>query len=230
MAELPMASNLPIEPPPVGLEHSDDLTNLDRAMIREEPRSRGRSSTFGTGFGQFRDRTLVGHIRGTHFEGWPPLGAVPIYVETACGARRESTMRLRVLLSGLGFFVTALLLAWGPVVAHATRTQPRPACTIVGTAGNDGLLGTSHRDVICGLGGNDTIAGGSGNDLLRGGPGNDRIQGDAGNDRLMGGPGSDILFGYDGARDWLNGGPGRDQGYRDRTLDYIVNVESYPGL
>ncbi len=137
-------------------------------------------------------------------------------------------MRLRVLLSGFGFFVTALLLAWGPVVANAAAA--RPACTIVGTAGNDSLLGTSGRNVICGLGGNDIIAGSSGNDVLRGGPGNDRIQGDAGNDRLYGGPGRDTLYGYDGARDWLNGGSGTDQGYRDRTLDIIRYVERYPGL
>jgi Ca2+-binding RTX toxin-like protein len=137
-------------------------------------------------------------------------------------------MRLRVLLSGFGFFVSALLLAWGPVVAHAAAA--RPACTITGTAGADSLLGTSGRNVICGLGGADIIAGLSGNDILRGGPGNDRIQGDAGNDRLLGGPGNDTLYGYDGARDYLDGGRGTDQGYRDRTLDTIKNVERYPGL
>jgi Ca2+-binding RTX toxin-like protein len=137
-------------------------------------------------------------------------------------------MRLRVLLSGFGFFLTALLLAWGPVVANAAAA--RPACTITGTAGPDNLLGTNHRDVICGLGGNDNIAGLNGNDLLRGGSGNDRIQGDAGSDHMLGGPGRDTLYGYDGTRDWLNGGTGVDQGYRDRTLDYISNVENYPGL
>jgi Ca2+-binding RTX toxin-like protein len=137
-------------------------------------------------------------------------------------------MRLRVLLSGLGFILTALLLGWGPVVAEAAAA--RPACTITGTAGADSLLGTSHRDVICGLGGNDILAGLNGDDLLRGGRGNDRIQGDAGHDRLLGGPGRDTLYGYDGARDWLNGGDGVDQGYRDRTLDIISEVENYPGL
>ncbi len=136
-------------------------------------------------------------------------------------------MRLRVLLSGLGFFFTALVIAWGPVAASAHGAV---ACTIKGTNGPDQLLGTSGRDVICGYGGNDILAGLNGNDILKGGAGNDRIQGDAGHDRMFGGPGNDTLHGYDGARDWLDGGPGYDRGYRDRTVDSIKNVERYPGL
>jgi Ca2+-binding RTX toxin-like protein len=139
-------------------------------------------------------------------------------------------MRLRVLLSGLTFFAAALGLAWGPLMAEAhtvsDRTKP---CTIVGTARNDFLMGTAGRDVICGLGGDDRISGIGGDDIVRGGPGNDVLEGGAGRDILRGGTGNDVLHGYDGMHDHLYGGPGTDRGRRDRTLDSIRGVESYPG-
>jgi hypothetical protein len=65
------------------------------------------------------------------------------------------------------------------------------ACTLVGTAGNDGIDGTSQRDVICALDGDDTVRGGGGNDTLGGGPGDDILIGGPGRDRFIGGPGKD---------------------------------------
>jgi Ca2+-binding RTX toxin-like protein len=137
-------------------------------------------------------------------------------------------MRLRVLLSGLTFFATALLLAWGPLAAQAHQVNPWKACTIVGTAGDDFLLGTSGNDVMCGKGGNDTLAGSSGNDILRGGKGNDRLEGGGGSDVLLGQGGNDRFFAYDGTHDHLNGGPGRDSAYRDRLVDRVSLVELFP--
>jgi hypothetical protein len=144
--------------------------------------------------------------------------------------RKEIAMRLRVLLSGLTFFAAALGLAWGPLMAeaHTVNDRVRP-CTIVGTPGDDVLMGTSGNDVICGKGGNDTISGIGGDDIVRGGPGNDVLEGGAGRDIIRGGTGNDRLYAYDGAHDHIYGGRGYDSGRRDRTLDTIRGVESYPG-
>jgi Ca2+-binding RTX toxin-like protein len=136
-------------------------------------------------------------------------------------------MRLRVLLSGLTFIGASLAIAWAPLVAHAHKVNAYKPCTIIGTAGDDGLLGTSRADVICGLGGNDTISGASGDDIIRGGAGNDRIQGDFGRDVMMGGPGNDFLYGYDGAHDHMNGGTGYDTARRNPGLDYTTQIERY---
>jgi len=139
-------------------------------------------------------------------------------------------MRLRVLLSGLTFFGAALGLAWGPLMAeaHIVNDRAKP-CTIVGTPGDDFLAGTPGNDVICGKGGNDTLTGVGGNDIVRGGPGNDVLEGGTGRDILRGGDGNDRLYAYDGMHDHLYGGKGYDRGWRDRTLDSIRGVESYPG-
>ncbi len=83
----------------------------------------------------------------------------------------------------------------GQFTKSATATiQVGPACTIIGTAGNDTgktLEGTNGDDVICGLGGNDTIDGKGGNDILVGGPGNDTIKGGGGADEILGNSGTD---------------------------------------
>jgi Ca2+-binding RTX toxin-like protein len=88
-------------------------------------------------------------------------------------------------------------------------------CTIMGTAGANVLRGTAGRDVICGLGGNDALSGLGGNDVLLGGHGSDRLTGGAGRDSLRGGAGADTLRARDGARDVVNGGPGRDRARLD---------------
>ncbi len=93
-----------------------------------------------------------------------------------------------------------------------------PACTIVGSPGDDVLRGTRRSDVICGRGGDDVIVAGRGSDIVHGGFGADRldgndgldiIAGNAGNDVLVGGAGDDLLRGGRGG-DTLRGGDGRD--------------------
>jgi len=120
------------------------------------------------------------------------------------------------------FAAALFLLAGGSNVAASI-----PACTITGTPGPDLLGDTPGNDVICGLGGNDTIGAGRGNDVLRGGPGNDLLEGAAGNDTLYGGEGNDKLVAWDGARDYVHGGPGVDHAWVDRTLDRVRFVERY---
>ncbi|MCY4085479.1 MAG: hypothetical protein OXG37_00975 [Actinomycetia bacterium] len=88
--------------------------------------------------------------------------------------------------------LAAVGLAW-PASAAAV-----PACTIVGTDGDDRLVGTDGDDVICELGGDDTLYGDPGNDVLYGGAGADALSGNAGTDTLFGGPGADSLSGGKG--------------------------------
>ena len=51
------------------------------------------------------------------------------------------------------------------------------------------------------------------------------LEGAAGQDRLIGGPGNDKLFAYDGFRDLVEGGPGRDYGRLD-SKDKAVTIEA----
>jgi Ca2+-binding RTX toxin-like protein len=137
-------------------------------------------------------------------------------------------MRLRVLLSGLTFFLVALALGVLPALAHAHALNPWKPCTKTGTAGADNLFGTAGPDVLCGLGGNDALAGLGGDDILRGGPGADRMQGDAGGDAMLGGDGNDVLYSYDGTHDHVNGGAGYDRApRRDRSRDLFSSIESF---
>jgi RTX calcium-binding nonapeptide repeat (4 copies) len=88
------------------------------------------------------------------------------------------------------------------------------AATIRGTLGPDRLVGTVAPDVIFGRAGVDTLDGRGGADLLDGGPGRDF---------LLGGPGADRLaVDYDGARDAVRCGAGRDLAVAD--LDDVVGA------
>ena len=81
------------------------------------------------------------------------------------------------------------------------------AATIRGTLGPDRLVGTPSPDVVLGRAGADTLEGRGAADLLDGGPGRDL---------LLGGPGDDRLAAsYDGARDTLRCGAGRDLAVAD---------------
>jgi hypothetical protein len=100
-------------------------------------------------------------------------------------------------------------------------------CTILGTNGNDVLRGTAGDDVICGLGGNDRLIGGGGNDILKGGLGNDVLIGGAGHNKLYGGAGKDRLYARNGSADFLDGGPGRDIGRRDKRGDKGRSIEAW---
>jgi hypothetical protein len=81
------------------------------------------------------------------------------------------------------------------------------AATIRGTLGPDRLVGTARADVMFGRAGTDSLDGRGGPDLLDGGPGRDV---------LLGGPGDDRLAAdYDGARDTVRCGAGRDLAVAD---------------
>jgi hypothetical protein len=88
------------------------------------------------------------------------------------------------------------------------------AATIRGTLGPDRLVGTVAPDVIFGRAGADTLDGRGGADLLDGGPGRDVLLGDAGADRLA--------TDYDGARDTVRCGAGRDLAVAD--LEDVVGA------
>jgi RTX calcium-binding nonapeptide repeat (4 copies) len=88
------------------------------------------------------------------------------------------------------------------------------AATIRGTLGPDRLVGTAGADVIFGRAGADSLDGRGAADLLDGGPGRDL---------LLGGPGDDrIAADYDGARDTVRCGAGRDLAVAD--LDDVVGA------
>jgi hypothetical protein len=83
------------------------------------------------------------------------------------------------------------------------------ARVVTGTPGNDRLVGTPRADALRGLGGRDVLIGASGGDYLLGGPGRDTH--DAG-------PGDDLVSAaYDGARDAVRCGAGRDVVNADLT-------------
>jgi BNR repeat-like domain/RTX calcium-binding nonapeptide repeat (4 copies) len=91
-----------------------------------------------------------------------------------------------------------------PLVAALSVVLPAVgvAATITGTSRGDVLRGGPGPDALFGRGGNDRLYGLGGNDLLDGGPGSDVLFGGAGNDRLA--------ASYDGARDRISCGSGRD--------------------
>jgi hypothetical protein len=79
-------------------------------------------------------------------------------------------------------------------------------CRIDGTERSDLLRGTALRDLVYGFAGDDTI------------------EGRGGDDALFGGPGADRLLAWDGRRDTVDCGPGRDQAVVDRR-DVIRGCE-----
>ena len=106
---------------------------------------------------------------------------------------RQRRSFLRLLGSVLAR-ATVLGVLLGVALVLSAAGTAAPACTIVGTSGNDTLTGTSGNDVICGLGGNDTINGLGGADYLTGGDGVDTFVADAsadGADKMIGGGGID---------------------------------------
>jgi dipeptidyl aminopeptidase/acylaminoacyl peptidase len=109
---------------------------------------------------------------------------------------------------------------WRPAASPPSGTRP---CALLGTPGSDVLVGTEKGDLILA---------GRGNDVVRGRGGDDIIVGDVpfarrrGKDRLYGGAGRDFVDSYDGRRDVVNGGPGRDRGIFDRH-DRVRSIERY---
>jgi Ca2+-binding RTX toxin-like protein len=137
-------------------------------------------------------------------------------------------IRRRVALFGIGLVlvITGTVHA-ATVVGGSTGDVIRgtaEADELYGLAGNDRMYGGRGADLIIGSFGNDLLEGGPGGDVLLGGPGQDKLVGGPGRDTLIGGPGNDLIVAKDGARDFVDCGPGRDQIIRD-PFDHIENCE-----
>ncbi len=103
-----------------------------------------------------------------------------------------------------------------------------------GEGGNDTMYGGSGRDALYGESGRDRLVGGSGanwlfggidGDTLIGGGAGDVLVGGLGRDRLIGQGGNDMIYARDGARDFVEGGSGRDAATYDRVLDTRRSIE-----
>lgn len=116
--------------------------------------------------------------------------------------------------------VSAWSPAWRPAAPLPRGTRP---CALLGTSGDDVLVGTARGELIYGRGGDDVIRGRGGDDILVGDVPFARARG---KDRLFGGPGRDFIDAYDGRRDLVDGGAGRDRGLSDRH-DRVRSVERY---
>ena len=146
-------------------------------------------------------------------------------------------MRRTVLV--LVVMVATLVVASGVALAVVREGGPGDD-TLIGTWGSDTLEGKGGNDTLVGLAGRDGLSGGYGTDHIYGGPGRDGIEGLWGDDMLYGGGGSDELLGdvgadvlysgagndvvvawdFDGKRDWLYCGNGRDR-YSADKIDFV---------
>ena len=87
-------------------------------------------------------------------------------------------------------------------------SNPRPVCTINGTAHADRLFGSSGDDIICAYGGADHVDPRGGSDIV------------------IAGPGNDVISARDKAVDRVDGGPGHDGGTFDASpRDKLTSVE-----
>ena len=107
---------------------------------------------------------------------------------------------------GFGWFV-----GWRPAAPTPKGTRP---CVLRGTNGADLLVGSRKGDLIYGRGGNDVVRGRGGDDVI---VGDAPYSAHPGEDRLYGGPGRDFIDAYDGRRDVVNGGAGKDRGMFDEA-------------
>jgi RTX calcium-binding nonapeptide repeat (4 copies)/WD40-like Beta Propeller Repeat len=133
-----------------------------------------------------------------------------IYLADANGEHRTELHRPRGL--------PALGPAWRPAAPPVRGTRP---CAILGTQHADDLVGTPRADLILARRGNDTVHGRGGDDII---VGDEPFRGRGGRDRLYGGPGRDYIDSYDGRRDLVDGGAGRDRGMFDER-DRVKSIE-----
>jgi Tol biopolymer transport system component len=134
-----------------------------------------------------------------------------IYIADANGAHRTEFHGPRGL--------PAVSPAWRPAALPVRGTR---RCAILGTQHADNLIGTPKADLILARGGNDTVHGRGGDDII---VGDDPFRGRGGRDRLYGGPGRDYIDSYDSARDFVDGGAGRDRGMFDER-DRVRSIET----
>lgn len=113
----------------------------------------------------------------------------------------------------------------GPTLGPPRLAQP-PACTVVGTPGDDRLTGTGGPDVICGQAGNDVLEGLEGDDVLDGGEGVDAatwesaaccVRADLGAGSATGSLGTDALVGMEN----LTGSLGDDVLHGDAATNVL---------
>jgi hypothetical protein len=116
--------------------------------------------------------------------------------------------------------VVAWSPAWRPAASPPRGTRP---CALLGTKRDDVVVGTARSELIYGRGGDDVIRGRGGDDIIVGDVPFARARG---KDQLFGGPGRDYIDAYDGRRDLVDGGSGRDRGIHDRH-DLVRSVEGY---
>jgi dipeptidyl aminopeptidase/acylaminoacyl peptidase len=144
----------------------------------------------------------------------PKLGNGPgdhMYIADGDGRNR------RVLHGPKG--VPAWSPAWRPGAPKPEGTRP---CVLLGTRHADVLVGTAKGDLIFAGGGNDLVSGRGGNDVI---VGDVPFSAHSGKDRLFGGPGRDFVDSYDGRRDVVNGGAGKDRAMFDGH-DRVRSVET----
>ena len=111
---------------------------------------------------------------------------------------------------------------WGPAWRPAAPPITGRPCAILGTRHADRLVGTPKGDLIYAGQGNDVVHGGGGDDVL---VGDVPYSAHPGRDRLYGGPGRDFIDSYDGRRDLVDGGAGRDRGMFD-PHDRVRSIET----
>jgi len=229
------------------IAHFDADANLDIAVVTNDTRvlDQDRLWVFpgdgNGGFGPARTMLITDGVESVATADLDDDGLLDL-VTSHIGAFRTSTVQVMLGRGGLAFHLPNAIsvddlpeqLALADLdldgdedvaTVHTDQVSTllsdgdSPACTIIGTSGDDVLTGTSGKDVICGLGGDDEIRGGLGDDVLLGGPGNDRLfgesgvnvlAGDVGQDRLFGGNAQDTVYGGAG-NDFLQAGAGRDQ-------------------
>jgi hypothetical protein len=144
----------------------------------------------------------------------PKLGNGPgdrMFIADANGRNR------RLLLGPRG--VGAWSPTWRPA-APAVHARP---CVILGTRRADRIFGTPKGDLIVAGRGDDVVHGRGGDDIIIG---DIPFMSRPGRDRLYGGPGRDYIDAYDGRRDFVDGGPGRDRAIWDRH-DRLRSIASY---
>ena len=124
------------------------------------------------------------------------------------------------------------------------------ADAITGEDGDDQVAGDAGNDLLSGGAGNDRLTGGAGDDVVAGGDGKDTIEETAGRDRISAGAGNDgvtlrrggasvdagagidKVVAYNGKRDTINCGSGRDTAYvdkGDRVKGCEKRIYSKPG-
>jgi Tol biopolymer transport system component len=164
------------------------------------------------------ERTVAGGAVGFPGPAWSPDGDAIAYTRQeepmGIGVVGPDGTNQRIVETGLPG-AAEWFPSWRAAAPLPTHMRP---CVVTGTPGADVLRGKNRGDVLFGGAGNDKIYGAGANDVLVGG---------SGQDRLFGGSGNDLLKTRDASRDYLFGGPGRDQGSYDLYRDHVKSVEEY---